>query len=64
MARRRGKYFDVASYMAESRKEKAKLVEATVTKEKKVDVLRKKLDRLDKQVSNILLINIAEYNVI
>ena len=43
MSRGRGKHFDVAAYMAEKRKEKAKFVEATVAKEKKVDALRKKL---------------------
>ena len=59
MAHRRGKYFDIAAYMAESRKEKAKLIEGTVAKEKRVDALRKKLDRLDKQVSKFLVINIA-----
>jgi predicted nuclease with TOPRIM domain len=57
MARRRGKYFDVAAYMAKSRKEKAKLIEATVTKRKKVDALRKKLDHLE-QIIKFFVINI------
>ena len=42
--------------MAEKGKEKTRLLELTVVKEKKVHALRKKLDPLDKQVSAILVI--------
>lgn len=60
MAHGRGKHFDVAAFMKEKRKEKARLLELKVAKEKKVNALRKKLDRLDKQVSIILVINSAQ----
>lgn len=50
--------------MADKRKEKEKLVKAAVMKSKKVDALRHRLGRLDKQVSNVLAINIAGYNAI
>ena len=48
MALGRGKQFDVAAYMGEKRKQKARVLELTVAKEKKVGALRKKLAGLDK----------------
>ena len=62
MAHQRGKQFEVATYGRKRQAESSSL-ELTVAKEKKVRALRKKLAGLDKQVSNISVIDPAGYKL-
>ena len=63
MAHRRGKQFLGRCVYGRKTQAESSSLELTVAKEKKVRAFRKKLAGLDKQVSNISVIDPAEYKL-